>query len=319
MSEKLRLRYFPISFFSVILGMAGFTIAFQRTETALNASFLLSNGFLIFTVLLFAVFILFYLMKMINYFPEVLAEFRNPLKLSFFPTTSISLLLLSILFLTIAPPVSKILWMIGSAAQLLFTVKIITIWIHHDKFEINHMNPGWFIPAVGNLLVPVSGVAHFPPEISWFFYSIGIMFWGILLVIFINRIIFHSPLPERLLPTLFILIAPPAIGFVSYVRLAGSIDAFAYILYYFALFMFILLFTQIRLFSRIRFYLSWWAYSFPLAAITIASFLMHHETGKPFFSYAAYALFAVLSLAIAGLLFKTLISVIKKEICIAED
>lgn len=39
------------------------------------------------------------------------------------------------------------------------------------------------------------------------------------------------------------------------------------------LFLTLLLFTQIGRFARLQFALSWWAYSFPLAAITIASFV----------------------------------------------
>ena len=319
MTQNVRLQYFPISFFSMILGLAGFTIAFQRAESILSLQFTISSVLLIITSSLFLGFLLIYLLKMIKYFPEVKAEFNNPVKLSFFPTTSISLLLLSILYLSIDPLISKILWIIGTLAHFVLFIKIITIWIHHDKFNVKHMNPAWFIPAVGNLIIPISGVAHFPIELSWFFYSIGIIFWIILLIVFFNRIIFHNPLTDKLLPTLFLLIAPPAIGFVSYVKLTGSIDSFAKILYYFSLFMFILLLTQIKLFTKIKFYLSWWAYSFPIAAITIASLLMYHQTQMLFFNYAAYTLLTILSIVIIIILTKTIISVTKKEVCVAED
>ena len=141
------------------------------------------------------------------------------------------------------------------------------------------MNPSWLIPAVGNILVPVAGVSHVSPEISWFFYSIGLILWIVLLAIFFNRIIFHKPLPERLLPTLFILIAPPSVAFLSYVKLTGFINEFTRILYYFALFLVALLCSQLKMFWKIKFYLSWWAYSFPISAVTIASIVMFHETG----------------------------------------
>ena len=104
-----------------------------------------------------------------------------------------------------------------------------------DKFQITHMSPAWFIPPVGSMVVPVAGVEHYAHEPLWFFFSLGLMFWVILLVIFFNRIIFHNPLPNKLLPTLFILIAPPAIGFISYVKLTGGLNEFGRILYYFAL------------------------------------------------------------------------------------
>ncbi|MFP3442800.1 hypothetical protein R0K18_34200, partial [Pantoea sp. SIMBA_133] len=80
-------------------------------------------------------------------------------------------------------------------------------------------------------------------------------------------------LPAKLLPTLFILIAPPAVGSISWFQLVGEINAFGRILYYIALFLTLMLLTQTTRFIKLDFFLSWWAYSFPIAAITIASFL----------------------------------------------
>jgi hypothetical protein len=111
-------------------------------------------------------------------------------------------------------------------------------------------------------------------EISWLFFSAGLVFWIVLLTLVMNRLIFHDPLPARLLPTLVILIAPPAVAFLAYTRLTGDIDAFARILlnsgYVFAA----IVATQIGKFMRLPFALSWWALSFPVAALTIASFLL---------------------------------------------
>ena len=246
-------------------------------------------------------------------------EFQHPIKLSFFPTFSISLLLLSIAFVSSHSEVSKFLWLTGTIIHFFFTLKVVSIWIHKTEFDIKHMNPAWFIPAVGNILVPVAGVSHVSLEISWFFYSVGLLFWVVLLVIFFNRIIFHSPLPEKLLPTFFILIAPPAVGFISYVKLTGDVDAFAKVLYYFGLFLMFLMLSQINTFKKIRFYLSWWAYSFPIAAITIASILMFHETHLETFKMFAYIFFGMLHFLIIMLLIKTGISVSKREICIEEE
>ena|GEM_PF-3316996 len=72
------------------------------------------------------------------------------------------------------------------------------------------------------MLVPVAGVPLGYTDISWFFFSIGILFWGMLLTIIFYRVLFDNPLEERLMPTLFILIAPPAVGFIAYTRLTGE-------------------------------------------------------------------------------------------------
>ncbi|MFW6283044.1 MAG: SLAC1 anion channel family protein [Minisyncoccales bacterium] len=315
---KIRIKNFPVSFFSVVMGLAGFNIALYKMQEL----FAVELWAVYFSYFLFGIFSLisfFYITKALKFPYEIKKEWNNPIKLSFFPTISISLLLLAIVFLEGGFGVfSRYLLVIGFVMHLIFTLAIVRKWVLHLHFKVSHMNPSWFIPAVGNILVPVAGVDHFSNEISWFFFSIGLFFWIILLVIFFNRIFFHEPLPEKLLPTLFILIAPPAVGFISYLKLVEEIDQFAKILYYFALFLTVLIFFHYKAFSNINFYLSWWAYSFPIAAITIASFLMYHTTGFYIIQWITMVLFVFLSLLILVLLIRTIYAIIKMHICIEE-
>jgi tellurite resistance protein len=228
------------------------------------------------------------------------------------------LLLLSIAAMNSYPAFSQALWFVGTVGHFFFSVAIISIWIRHPSLEINHISPAWFIPVVGNILVPIAGVAYAPAEISWFFFSIGLVFWIALFTILLYRLIFHNPLPERLLPTLFILIAPPAVGFIAYVKLTGAVDSMARILYYFALFVFILMIPQLRMLSKIKYYLSWWAYTFPMAALTIATILMYHQVQLDLFKYLALGLLIVLSGIVIVLGFMTLAAIKNKMICIED-
>jgi tellurite resistance protein len=125
-------------------------------------------------------------------------------------------------------------------------------------------------------------------------------------------------LPQKLLPTLFILIAPPAVGFLSYVKLTSELDAFAYILYNFALFLGLLLLSQLPRFARLPFYLSWWAYSFPLAALSIASMVMADVSGNIVYGYIGLGLLYVLSALVLVLFLKTLRAVLDGTICVPD-
>ncbi len=303
----------------MILGLSGFTIALQRAEQFLDFPLQLSSFVLYFALAMLLLVAGVYVIKMIRFPGEVKSEFYHPVKVSFFPTLSISLLLFSIALLPVNLAVSKYIWIAGTGIHFAFTLKIISMWMTHNKFEMKHMNPAWFIPAVGNIIVPIAGTTHYPEEISWFFFSVGLFFWIALFVIFFNRIIFHNPLPDKLLPTLSILIAPPAVGFTALLRLTGELGEFTMILYFVALFMLILLLSQVNLLRKIEFYLSWWAYSFPLAAITIASLVMYNETGYDFFNYLSWALLILLIAVILLLLVRTAISMGRKEICIEDD
>src|SRR5699024_11803451 len=89
----------------------------------------------------------------------------------------------------------------------------------------------WFIPIVGNIIVPIAGNNFISQDVNWVFFSIGILFSIIYLTFFFNRVFFHPAGPPMLLPTFFILLAPPAIGFVSYINITETVDSFAYLLY----------------------------------------------------------------------------------------
>ena len=120
----------------------------------------------------------------------------------------------------------------------------------------------------------------------------------------------------NLLPTMFIMIAPPAVGFISYMNLVPDLDNFARVLYYNALFMTLLLLVQAPRFMKIPFSLSWWAYSFPLAAVTVATLLMYEETGKPYFRIISYLLLTLVTVLIIYLLYKTFLAVRRNQICL---
>src|SRR5690606_7117614 len=181
-----------------------------------------------------------------------------------------------------------------------------------------HANPAWFIPVVGNILVPVVGVGFGPADVSWFFFSIGLVFWLVLMTLVLYRLFFHEPLPVRLTPTLFILLAPPSVGFLAYLQLTDSLDAFARILYYIALFLALLLASNAARFLRVPFFVSAWAYAFPLAALTLATLEMARRSELAFFTGLGWALLALLSLVVAVLVFKTLQAALAGRICVPE-
>lgn len=314
--DTSRLKNFPIAWFSTVMGMAGFSIAWNRAEYVFDTGFCLSSVLLAFTALLFVVLLLLLAAKLARYPRDVLGEIMHPVKLAFVPTISIGMLLLSIAYLQIAPGLSFWLWSAGTVLHLAITLYVLSSWVHHSKYEIAHLNPAWFIPVVGNILVPVAGMQHAPADVSWFFFSLGLFFWPVLTAILFYRLIFHGSLPERLLPTLFIFIAPPAVGFISWYKLVGGVDDFGRVLYFTGLFFTLLLLSQFNYFRQIRFFLSWWAYSFPLAAITIATLIMARETGLVFYTWLAAGLLGALSLLVFMLLVRTALAVIRREICV---
>lgn len=112
--------------------------------------------------------------------------------------------------------------------------------------------------------------------------------------------------------------AAPAAGFLAYVALVGEVDAFARVLYFTALFLTLLLASNAVRFARLPFFISAWAYSFPLAAMTIASFEMVARSGAGFYGALAWLMLALLSGLVALLTLKTLAAAARARICVPE-
>lgn len=309
------LAHFPISFFATVMGLAGLTLATLRLEHHFDLAHRLSVLLLAVAASAFVAITALYGLKVLRHTAAVRAELHHPVKIAFFPTASISLILLATALQPFAPDAALGLWTLGATLQLLATWAIVSMWITGAQYEAAHLNPAWFIPAVGNVLVPLVGAQHGLIEVSWFFLSTGLVFWLLLLTLVFNRLVFHHPMPAPLLPTLSILIAPPAVAFLAYVSLTGGVDGTARLLYYPALFFFLLVVGQAPTLVRLAFALSWWAHSFPLAALTVATFVMAEQTGSTVLGGAALGFYALLWLVVGGLALRTVRAIAAGAIC----
>lgn len=321
-----RVQHFPLVLFAALMGLLGFILDFRlvlrlaEVDTALETWLVL--GLLLPVTALFVIFLGLFIGKLLFFKEELQKDLQHPVRLNFLAAISISLSLLGLLYLDYATPLAKILWLSSAALHFLFTLYIISTWMHRSSLELPQMTPAWFIPAVGNIVMPLAGVSLGFVELSWFFFSVGLLFWLILLTIVMQRIFFHPPLPDRLAPTLLIWLAPPAVGFLSYEMLQGGhLDAFARLLYYVGLFMAALFIFQINYFRKLSFAMSWWGYSFPVAALTNATFhFAKSMTGSSavFFNGLGWGLFALLTVIIVLLLYKTLQLWMKNALFVAE-
>lgn len=310
-----RLEHFPNAFFAMVMGLAGLTLATERLEKSLSADHVASLGLLVGTCVVFVVLLALYGLKALRYPQQIVWEWNHPVRICFFPAASIGVILVGTAMVPFSSSLALGIWALGAGLHLIGTLAVLTVWIGHRTFETLTLNPAWFIPVVGNIIVPITASRFGFLELGWFFFSVGIVFWIVLLTLVFNRLVFHNPLPERLLPTLMILIAPPAIGFVAYVSLIDGIDPFARILYNIGVLFFLIILTQLPKLARIPFAMSWWAYSFPLAALTIATLLFAEKTQSNLHLIAGIGLFGLLIPVIVGLLLKTAKAIANRQIC----
>lgn len=354
--------YLPISFFGACMGLSAISVAWDKmthllqnltinTENFLvpthNTNFLLSTllanfssalsvFFALLALIAFIGLVSAYILKILSNFESVKLEFFSPLTRPFFGTFFISLLLLPFALHRLGLPESLSLaaWIAGAVLMFIFSVHIVQFWIC-NKLELSHITPAWIIPVVGLLDLPLAlplfadkvWVQDFSFIIAGFCVGVG-FFWSIVLCVLIfARIVFFEKLPEKLMPTLVILLAPFGAGVSAYAMLItnpilSNVDNPSYALFSIGLFLLFALLPQIfKIGKCCPFRISWWAISFPLAAMCIASFnitesiiLKSSARVAIFLSSLSSVLLIAVTLAFVWLLMRTLKGIIKGEL-----
>ena len=317
-APSARIAHYPVTFFAIGMGMMGLTLATRAAEHAFDLPKVASPWVLGLSVLLLCAVTIGYTAKALSHPTEVKAEWNHPVRIAFFPAISISLLLLAAALLEPMPGLAHVVWLAGTALQGVLALCVISAWIGHRAFQPGQLTPAWFIPAVGNVIVPLAGARLGYTEISWLFFSGGLVFWVVLLTLVVNRLMFHDPLPGKMVPTLMILVAPPAVAFTAWLRLNGEAGTFGHFLLSAAYVFALIVATQVGRFRAIPFALSWWALSFPLAALTIASFGYAETAGSAPHRMIGVGLLALLVAVVAGLILRTALAIRAGTICLPE-
>lgn len=312
------LMHLPVSLFATVMGLGGFTLALTLGERTLGLPHIASVAVFILALATFAVVLAVYATKLVRYPNSVLGEWRHPMRLAFFPAISIGLLLLAAGAVEHLPAIAPTLWIAGFTLQSILTLAVIASWIGQRSYQLSQVGPAWFIPAVGNVVVPIAGVPLGFADVSWISFSAGLIFWLLLMGLVFQRLVIGEPLPSRLQPTLAILIAPPAVAYLSLIRLDPGAEGATRLLGGMAFVFAAVVATQLPRMLKAPFSVAWWAMSFPLAALTLATMRYGEMIGQPWLVAMGQGLLAALTVLIVVLVVRTLRLVMRGDLLRAE-
>lgn len=297
------LRHFPLPLFASVMGLMGLSLAWRRAAVAVpGLPAFLGEALLAAAILWFLVVLGLYAAKACTRWAAVREEARHPARANFLTAIPIATMLVATGLVPHWPAVAEPVWLAGVAGNLALAMVVIRRWIL-ERFEPGQVTPAWFIPVVGNVLPPLAGVQLGHGEIAWFCFAGGLGFWLVLFPLAMGRIFTGDPLPAGLLPMLFIFLAPPSVGFLSWMELnGGMLDAGARFFFYLGIFLALCLATMARRFLAIPWSLISLAYTFPSAALAAAALRFHQAAGGPASLVLALALLAFATVVV-GLVF----------------
>lgn len=300
------IRQLPINLYGAVMGLAGMALAWRLAVPAFGAPAAVGEAMGFFALAVFVAHSAGYLAKLALHTDAVRKEFTDPVSGNFFGQFAISLLLLSSVLMPYGQAFAQGLWTAGLVVT--FALGLLTgSRLLQGRLAAGHMLPAWIIPGVGVLDIGVTG-GHMPMawagEINLLAMAVGAMVALVLWTLIIHRLAHGEALPLGMRPSLMILMAPFAVGFLAWVNVFGQVDRFAGALFYFALFVFVV--VSPKVFRRdVPFSPGWWAVSFPMAALASAAIVYSEARGGAVLHGLAGLLLAVLTLALAVLTVRT--------------
>jgi len=300
-----RLRYLYPGWFAVVMGLSGLALAWHRALPLMGPA--AAGAALAIGGLAAAVFTLLALATAFRGWrhPEAWREDRrHPVRHTFVATLPIATLLLATVGTALQLPTMLVrpVWWLGSVSQVGVTVWVLARWWLGNApggLQWAGVTPALFIPIVGNVLAPLGGVPLGHAEWAAAQFGIGLLAWPVVMVLVLTRLATHGAWPDRLRPTAFIFIAPPAVVGLSALQL-GAPPLLAWMCWGMALFALLWVLPLARGIAAQPFDLPHWAVSFPLAALTALTLVLA-GAGGGVMAVLGPLLLAVSSLVVAGL------------------
>jgi len=298
----------------VIMGLAGLALAWQAAAPVLGE--LATGVALVLGALALGVFAVLAGASLwrLRLHPEALQEdLRHPVRHAFVATVPVSLLLLATLLHTLGGSGLwlQALWWAGSLTQLWATLWVMGRCLQPLTGPAAQPGGLWpsvtpllFIPVVGNVVAPLAGVGLGHDMWSAAQLGIGIAFWPVVLILTLVRRLVHSPVPDRLLPSAFIAVAPPSVIGLSLLPFGAPwpvVTAFWGV----ALFTLLWVGSQTGRTVQQPFGLAFWALSFPLAAFTTLTLKLSQAPGHSGLQTPATLALAVATLTVFALALAT--------------
>jgi tellurite resistance protein len=303
MATPTPLKHLAPGWFSTVMGLAGLSLAWHAAVPVLGdgAS---AAGMVIgaLAALVFVALLVASVLRLQRHPQAWHDDLKHPVRHVFIAAMPVALILLvtTAVAAGLQGPWLVLLWWAGALAQLAATVWILARWWRGPQaggLAWATLTPALFIPIVGNVLVPLAGVPLGQTEWSAAQFGIGVLFWPVVLVLLLVRIAQQGLWPERLMPTSFILVAPPAVVGLALLRFGVPVLV-AWALWGVALAALLWVATLLRRIGNQPFGLVHWSMGFPLAAFTTLTLLL-----TP--GLAGVALLAATSLLVAALTLAT--------------
>ncbi|XP_071736736.1 S-type anion channel SLAH4-like [Rutidosis leptorrhynchoides] len=199
----------------------------------------------------------------------------------FAPSISWLLLLQSAPFFTPKTMYYLYLFWLFVVPIFVLDLKIYGQWFTKGKRILSTVaNPASQLSVVGNFVGARAAAQMGWKESAMMMFALGMIHYVVVFVTLYQRLSGNSCLPTMLKPIMFLFIAAPSMASLAWDSISGTFDFSSKMLFYLSLFLFLSLVTRPKMFKKSmkKFNVVWWAYSYPLTVLALASTEYAQET-----------------------------------------
>jgi len=295
---------FPPNLFAISFGLAGLAAAWHAAERTLHTSQAVPDSISILAALVWVTLGFCYTLQGSR---TIVADLRHRIFSPFVSLAPITAMLLAAQLSAHWFAVGKVLVLISLVVTLLvggfFTGEWIVADLDHDS-----AHPGYFLPTVAGGFV----AAYCASEVGLrglaeAAFGIGLLCWTLIGSTILNRLFFHTALPDAFVPTLAIEMAPPSVAGIAYFAITdGRRDFVSHALAGYALLMVLVQIRMLPKFLKLRFGPGFWAFVFSWTATVNYALQWIALDRPPFAAGYAVVIIAAMTLFVAVVSIRTL-------------
>jgi tellurite resistance protein len=297
----------PLNTFAIGFGLAGLAEVWTASSTSLGVTPFAAQIVWAIAAAAWLWLLVAHIVRGAHSADSLVGQLRHPAQgpiAALVPTTA---MLLAGDLLTFSRAAGVILFLMATAVAALFAGWLVASWLQ-GGFELESIHGGYLLPTVAASLVG-SGVAAEAglPLLGWALFGVGVFFWIVMTTLVVIRLAFRPPLPDPLVPTMAILVAPPAVGGIAWFALTGLNDGpVAAMIAGLVVLLVLVQLALLPIYRRLHFSLGFWSFTFPAAAVLTDAILWLRVTEVPGWKGITIGLLALATLLVAGVAARSL-------------
>lgn len=301
MSDRQK-RVVPVSFFGIVLGLAGLGNAWRGASALWGLPHFVGETLLALAALVWFVLVLSYVQKWLTAREDALLELKHVTLCCFVGLVGVSTLLIAGAALRYARPLAELLFTVGSVYTLAFAIWRMGILAMGGR-DPSTTTAILYLPGVaGSFVTAIVASALGHADWGQYLFGAGLFSWLAIESVLLHRLYTAPAMAPALRPTLGIQLAPPAVGAVAYLSITtGPPGLMAHAMLGYALLQALLLLRLLPWIREQPFGASYWAFSFGITALAAAPLRMIERGDSGPVLLLAPVLFAAANIAIAVL------------------